>query len=126
MRVGPAASMAERSAPCGVRVLHPQSNPSTMDSRTVVGMAASALDLCRISDISSTDQVTELAAVSRLDGDRLVTAVRTATGGRLQLVVWRVQQPSGAITRLADSGTQAGVATSIDIARGAFHVTAFR
>src|SRR3712207_7206100 len=89
MRVGPAASMAERSAPCGVRVLHPQSNPSTMDLRTVVGMAASVLDLCRISDVSSTDAVTELAAVSRLDGDRLVTAVRTATGGRLQLVGWR-------------------------------------
>ncbi len=91
----------------------------------VVRLAASVLDLCRVSASENSGAVSEVAAVPRLDGDRLVAAVRTAQG-RLQLVVWRVQQPSGTITRLADSGTQAGDATFIDIAKGGSYVTAFR
>lgn len=89
-------------------------------------MPSSVLDLCKISDITSTDTVSELVAAPILDGDRLVLAIRTAVGGRLQLLVWRVQQPSGVLTRLAGSGTQAGKASSIAIAKGGLYVTAFR
>lgn len=81
-------------------------------------MASSVLDLCRVSIRGTPGAVTEFAPVPRLDGDRMVAATTEAVGRRLRVVVWRVDQPTGKITRLGDSERQAGTATSIDIAKG--------
>jgi len=87
-------------------------------------MAASVLDLSRAGDSDLAGAVSEIAAPPGLDAGKLVTAVRTAEG-TLQLIVWRVD-PSGAVTRLGDSSSQAGAATSVDIAKGTKYVTSCR
>ncbi len=85
----------------------------------------SILDLGRRND--SGDQagvVVEIASVSGASSGQVITAVRTAQGN-LRLISWQVSG-SGAISRLGDSGDQAGTASYIDIARGNRVVTACR
>jgi hypothetical protein len=91
----------------------------------VVPMVSSVLDLCRVYSRGSS-AVTELAAVPLLHDGLLVTATTEAVGRRLRVTAWRVDQPSGAMSMLRNSEQQAGVATSIDIAKGALYVTAMR
>lgn len=69
-------------------------------------------------------EVSEIAAVRGSQNGRIITAVRTASG-TLKLISWQAGA-SGPIARLADSGNQAGDATSIDIARGTRVVTSCR
>jgi len=68
--------------------------------------------------------VSEIAAVSGAQSGRVITAVRTGQG-TLRLISWQVSG-SGPISRLSDSGNQAGAASNIDIARGNRVVTALR
>jgi hypothetical protein len=68
--------------------------------------------------------VSEIASVSGAQSGRVITAVRTGQG-TLRLISWQVSG-SGPISRLADSGDQAGTASNIDIARGNRVVTALR
>jgi hypothetical protein len=63
--------------------------------------------------------------VAANDGQQVVTAVITATG-TLLLINWQVDA-FGAVSRLADSGTQAKDVSAISIAQGGnFFVTAVR
>lgn len=68
--------------------------------------------------------ISEIASVRGAQRGRIITAVRTASG-TLKLISWQAGR-SGPISRLADSGTQAGAATNIDIARGNRVVTSCR
>jgi hypothetical protein len=68
--------------------------------------------------------VSEIASVTDAQPGRVITAVRTSQG-TLKLITWQVS-PNGPITRLADTGDQAGTASNIDITRGSRVVTAFR
>jgi len=68
--------------------------------------------------------VSEIASVSGAQSGRVITAVRTSQG-TLRLISWQVSG-SAPIARRADSGNQAGAASSIDIARGSRVVTALR
>ena len=68
--------------------------------------------------------VSAIASASGRQSGRVITAVRTGEG-TLRLISWQVSG-SGPISRLADSGDQAGVASNIDIARGNRVVTACR
>ncbi len=68
--------------------------------------------------------VSEIASANGAQAGRIITAVRTSQG-KLRLISWQVSG-SGPITRLADSGSQAGSASSIDIARGRRFVVACR
>ncbi len=89
------------------------------------GYTMSILQLGRRSDSGDlAGSVSEIAAVSGAQNGRVITAVRTGQG-TLRLISWQVSS-SGPITRLADSGNLAGVATNIDIARGSRVVTALR
>lgn len=66
-------------------------------------------------------EVSEIAAV-RGTG-QIITAVRTSSN--LKLISWRASA-SGPITKLADSGNQAGAASHIDIVQGRKIITASR
>jgi hypothetical protein len=68
--------------------------------------------------------VSEIASVSGAQSGRVITAVRTGRG-TLRLISWQVRG-SSPISRLGDSGNQAGEASNIDIARGNRVVTALR
>jgi hypothetical protein len=68
-------------------------------------------------------KVSEIAAIRSGPG-ALLTAVR-AGDKTLKLIQWAVGE-DGTITRVADSGSAAGEASSIDIARGRLFVTACR
>lgn len=54
---------------------------------------------------NSTDAKAKLVRIASMSADRLVTAHRS--DGRLLVIRWRLE-PNGSLTRLADSGTQAG------------------
>jgi hypothetical protein len=84
----------------------------------------SILDLGRRNDSGDlAGTVSEIASVTGAQNGRVITAVRTAQGA-LKLISWQVG--AGPISRLGDSGDQAGAASNIDIARGARVVTALR
>ena len=68
-------------------------------------------------------EVSEIAAVRGESAGQIITAVRAASN--LKLITWRATA-SGPITKLADSGNQAGAASHIDIVHGKRIVTAFR
>jgi hypothetical protein len=59
--------------------------------------------------------VDQIAAVP-LGASRLVTAVRSANTERLKLILWEISSGGTEITRLGDSGTQAGVVGAIALA----------
>lgn len=63
-------------------------------------------------------EVSEIASVRGSQIGRIITAVRTGSG-TLKLISWQAGA-AGPISRLADSGNQAGDATIIDIARGSW------
>ena len=69
-------------------------------------------------------EVSEIASVRGSQSGRIITAVRSGSGA-LKLISWQAGA-SGPISRLADSGNQAGDATNIDIARGSRVVTSCR
>jgi hypothetical protein len=88
-------------------------------------MPLSMLHVCRAHDSANlAGAVSEIASTRTVDGQRLVTAVR-AGGGTLKLISWQINS-AGPVTRLGDSGDQAGSASSIDIARGNRYVVACR
>jgi hypothetical protein len=88
-------------------------------------MAPSVLDLSRAGDSGElAGAISAIAAQPVMVSGRLATAVRAADGS-LKLISWRVSA-SGTVSRIGDSGTQAGAATSIDIAVGGKTVTACR
>src|SRR5688572_14240336 len=66
-------------------------------------------------------EISEIAAVLG-DSGHIMTAVRS--GSNLKLISWRAT--GSGITRLADSGNQAGAASHIDIVRAKRLITAFR
>ena len=68
-------------------------------------------------------EVSEIAVVRGESAGQIITAVRAASN--LKLITWRATA-SGPITKLADSGNQAGAASHIDIVHGKRIVTAFR
>lgn len=77
------------------------------------------------SGFEAAGEVSEIAVTSDSARSVVVTAVRTKEG-TLRLILWRINA-SGGITRIKDSGTQAGKATSIAIAQsGQLFVTACR
>jgi hypothetical protein len=83
------------------------------------------LDLGRRNDSADlAGAVSEIASVNGRQSGRVITAVRTGQG-TLRLISWQVSG-TGPIARLADSGNQAGAASSIDIATGNRVVTALR
>ncbi len=85
----------------------------------------SVLHLSRRNDSGSlAGGISEIASLRGAQNGRIITAVRTSSGN-LRLISWRAGT-AGPITRLADSGNQAGDASSIDIARGSRVVTACR
>lgn len=69
-------------------------------------------------------RVSEIAAV-RSGASDVLTAVR-AGDDTLKLIQWSVSADGAAISRIADSGSAAGEASGIDIARGRLFVTACR
>jgi hypothetical protein len=88
-------------------------------------MPLSIFDVCRAHDSADlAGSVSEIASTRTVDGQRLVTAVR-AGDGALKLISWQINT-AGPVTRLGDSGGQAGSASSIDIARGNRYVVACR
>ncbi|MFN2589068.1 MAG: hypothetical protein ABR613_13260 [Actinomycetota bacterium] len=81
------------------------------------------LDLSRRGDSGNlAGAISDLAALA--DGGRVVTAVRTAEG-TLKLIQWEIP-PDGKVKRLGDSGSQAGAASSLGIARSGRYVVACR
>lgn len=58
--------------------------------------------------------VGKIAATSFFGGNKLATAVMTSSGS-LRIITWRVNT-NGSITRLGDSGNQAGAVTSLSVA----------
>jgi hypothetical protein len=61
----------------------------------------------RLGDSGSQAGAVTLTTIIAVSPDRLVTAVRTEGGGNLKLIGWRLNA-DGSLTRLADSGDQAG------------------
>ena len=76
------------------------------------------------SGLEAAGRVREIAVVNGATPARLITAVRT-NEGILRLILWEVHG-TGGIERIADSGNDAGEATSIAVARGRQVVTAAR
>jgi hypothetical protein len=77
------------------------------------------------SGVEAAGRVSEIAVAHGSAASDVLTAARTE-GGTLRLIRWTINA-SGGITRAdADSGDQAGRATSIAIARGQLFVTACR
>jgi hypothetical protein len=84
----------------------------------------SIVDLQRMNDsLHLAGEVTDIATLTRANS-MLVTAVRSGSDA-LKLITWRVNS-AGPVTRLGDSGSQAGEASSIAIAEGSLIVTACR
>ncbi len=77
------------------------------------------------SGVKAAGRVTEIAVVNEATPSRLVTAVRT-NEGTLRLIRWTVNEKGGIRRQTADSGTDAGKASSIAVARGRLVVTAVR
>ncbi|MDQ4025154.1 MAG: hypothetical protein M3217_06660 [Actinomycetota bacterium] len=81
------------------------------------------LDLSRRGDSSNlAGAISDLAALP--DGGRVVTAVR-AGDGTLKLIHWEIH-PDGSVARLGDSGSQAGAASHLALARSGRYVAACR
>ncbi len=63
---------------------------------------------------SQAGTVGKIAATSFFGGNKLATAVMTSSGN-LKIITWRVNS-NGSITRLGDSGSQAGAVSSLSVA----------
>jgi hypothetical protein len=77
------------------------------------------------SGVEAAGRVSEIAVAHGSTASDVVTAVRTE-GGTLRLIRWTINEFGGVTRANADSGDQAGRATSIAIARGQLFVTACR
>jgi astacin (peptidase family M12A) len=106
-------------------VLDNSTSPMPLDAQLVNESYHSYVGVVRRSD-SGVDDAGAVGgiAVASMFPNRLITAVQTG-GGKLKLIMWTVSSVGG-ITRVSDSGDQAGEASHIAIAAGQRAVTAVR
>jgi hypothetical protein len=69
----------------------------------------------RLGDSNNQAGATEIIAVASLNSEQLATAVRTEAGS-LKVIVWGISPNGKTVTRLGDSGSQAGATDIIAIA----------
>jgi len=69
----------------------------------------------RLGDSNNQAGATEIIAVASLNSEQLATAVRTEAGN-LKVIVWGISPNGKTVTRLGDSGSQAGATDIIAIA----------